>query len=387
MKTFYINRSAGDIIYSLPAIKAYCGGGVIINGLPIALHESLKPLVDAQEGFTLEHESYYGFPPGTINLEDFRYHPKVSHQHLTEIFAENLNASVCVQTPWLKIPGTSYWPTNVAIVNITTRYRDKLFNWRKELKFLKAHHSHVIFLGTETEHKPYKDLCEYIKTNDFLHASQLMKKSGVFSGTQSALLAVAEGMGMPYRFERSPFLSNTMTKRVNETVLNNRTRKLHFILSQLQAIKRKLVVLILALSITGAAKAQDVEPTEPMYDSTLHEAFKLPVGVLDSGTMIFTDKYYHGDWTWGGALPVKPYYDTIKVFIISVPPYKWGENDLILIQRSGYVIRHHHYVDQFMANTSDIVGYLNVKKEPFKYAVIMSYEPGTVKPIISIWGN
>lgn len=232
-KHYYINRSMGDIIYALPAIKAAGGEVMIHTGL--RSFEVLRPLIRTN-GVDLCHEEA-GIPPGVINLEDFRYHPQVGTRHLCEIFADLLGVKVEYKQGWLvplryEAPHQTY-----SVINVTGRYRDKVFKWWKELEFLRHSSDLLVFMGTQEEHKAFQQLygkIEYCNTADLFKAAAIIGGAEHFSGTQSACLAIAEGLGRTYRYERSPFLDNVHMDVARETVLNPRTRKMHFFYSRVQ---------------------------------------------------------------------------------------------------------------------------------------------------------
>lgn len=238
MNHYYINRCIGDIIYALPAIQAR-GGGVIHTGIPLAQFHALAPLIESQ-GMRLLHESE-GLPAGFINLESFREQDDVYKTHLCKLFARVLEVDVDFRHGWLHtgVPVRG----NHAVLNITHRYRDKVFKWHKEVEFLRANSSNIIFLGTFREYAQFRDIygrnaADYVRTEDFLQVASLISSARYFSGTQSACLAIAEGLGRTYRYERSPFADNVRMGIARETILNNHTHKIHFALSSLQGIWR-----------------------------------------------------------------------------------------------------------------------------------------------------
>lgn len=252
-RTFYIRGAMGDIIYSLPTIRAL-GGGVIYNGLPIRLHAALKPLIDVQsyvQGFF--HESQ-GLPPNFINLEDFVY-LQCNPWHICESFAKIFQQDIEYKDGWLvpitdKITARLIGPSYAAI-NVTGRYRDKLFNWRREVYWLLRHTEYhkVCFIGTKQEYAQFicrwgNDGTTWVNTENMLEAARIIQNAKYFSGTQSACLAIAEGLGRPYRFERSPFFDNCRLNVPRETVINKwpiPTYKIHHALSRMQEVVRNFL--------------------------------------------------------------------------------------------------------------------------------------------------
>lgn len=244
MNYFYIYKSQGDIVYSLPAIQAY-GGGVIITGLPMDQYTALKPLIDIQPGVKLVHEKDIDIPCDFINLEEFRY-TQNNPTHIVESFSKILGVTPDWKAGWLK-GVTPREPGEYAVINITGRYRDKVFSYKKVLdELLYEKKLSVAFVGFIEEWSVFKNKypnhkISWIKTEDWLIAAQIINGAKYFIGTQSCCLAIAEGLGRSYSYERSPFFDNVMTGRPNETILNNRTRKIHFALSRLQETYRNFL--------------------------------------------------------------------------------------------------------------------------------------------------
>lgn len=248
--SFYIRGACGDILYSLPAIQSM-GGGVIYNGLPIRLHHALKPLMDLQpcvEGFY--HESERGLPKGFINLEDF-VHLQRNPFHICESFAKALYVKIDYKDGWLVPVGNKGVGPTYAAINVTSRYRDKLFDWRREVNWLLRHTEHhkVVFVGTYDEYNKFKaewgnNGITWMHTENMLQVARIIQNAKYFSGTQSACLAIAEGLGRTYRFERSPFFDNCRTNTPRETIINKwpmPTYKIHLALSRLQEVGRNIL--------------------------------------------------------------------------------------------------------------------------------------------------
>lgn len=237
---FYFYKSQGDVVYSLPAIQSF-GGGIIYTGLPIEQYKALKPLIIIQPGIEdFIHESEYGIPKGFINLEEFRYKQR-NPVHICDTFAETLGVNINYKNGWLELPVNRAPNHTFAAINITPRYRDKVFSYKKELAFLRKNTERPIqFLGSGSEYHAFKTKygehrVQYNYTKDFLQAAFVIQAAKFYTGTQSACLAIRQGLGLPYRYERSPFFDNTMQDKLGEYIINARTRKWHFFLSYTSA--------------------------------------------------------------------------------------------------------------------------------------------------------
>lgn len=236
----------GDIIYSIPAIRAY-GGGAIYTGISLDHYNCLKPLIEIQEGITGFYHESGGIPKGFINLEESRY-IRTDGMHLCESFAKALGVIIDYKNGWLTMPDVTIYKKDYAVINITPRYRDKIFSYKSELSFLKKRIiGKILFIGLFEEYKSFVDKYGeeriwWYKIDDYLQAAYMIRGAKYYTGTQSSLLAIAEGLGRTYRYEQSPFpfFDNCKIGTTRETILNSRTRKLHLIYSRMQEVYRNL---------------------------------------------------------------------------------------------------------------------------------------------------
>lgn len=244
MNNFYLYRAMGDIIYSIPAIRAY-GGGDIYTGISITHYNILKPLIEIQEGITGFYHESQGLPPNFINLEESRY-IRDNGMHLCESFARMLNVQIEYKNGWLTLPELPLSWMDYSVINVTPRYRDKIFSYKKEIRFLKENiDSYIWFLGLYEEYAEFvekygDDRIWWRQCDDYLQAAYLIRGAKYFTGTQSSLLAIAEGLGRTYRYERSPFpfFDNCRIGTERETILNNNTRKIHLAISRIKEVYR-----------------------------------------------------------------------------------------------------------------------------------------------------
>jgi hypothetical protein len=250
MNNFYIHYAVGDILYALPTIKAL-GGGIIYTGLSPEKHASIKRLLEAQPYIHgIYHQDEQGLPKGFINLQEYLLLNQ-DRRHLAQMFALMMKVKIDQSVPWITLPGglPKLSRPHYAVLNVTARYRDKVFSWRRELAFLERNTDVAIyFLGLFNEYEAFVRKypgfgIRYYPTADLLDAAKVIAGAKYYSGTQSSLLAIAQGLGRTYRFERSPFSwwDNCVTKLPSETILNNHTRKIHLALSRTQEILRNFM--------------------------------------------------------------------------------------------------------------------------------------------------
>lgn len=230
MRKFYHSGKLGDILYSLPTIKALNGGELIL-GVTAGEYAAIKPLLDVQPyiyGTFYQPNKYIAM--ADIDLDKFRLHPKQDKIHLVDSHAQSNKVTVDKSKAWLQVSG-GFEEADYAVVNVTDRHRDKFFNWSKEIKYLRRTHNAVYFLGLHKEHllleAQANNNITFLETRNLLEAAIIIKNARTFSSNQSALLAIRQGLGMDYRFECSPHHTNTRTYSERETILNPISRKFH----------------------------------------------------------------------------------------------------------------------------------------------------------------
>lgn len=243
-KIFFLSSGAGDAIYSLPTVRDL-GGGTFVYGGTKELYLALKPLLEAQPYIKeCKYISETELPIGFINLELFRTSPLGNKAHLVNLFRDAFKLPFYdfeKQGGWLENIPSSSPEVYYAVFNVTPRYRDKIFTklngWNKQIsKIIKLGYK-VKFLGEPRDYFALSQVgCIYINTPDFLDAAIHIKMADLFYGTQSSLLAIRQGLGLPYIFEQSPNHVDVNQYSTRETVINPRTRRLHLLIVSIKKI-------------------------------------------------------------------------------------------------------------------------------------------------------
>lgn len=206
--------------------------------------DAIRPLMLMQpaiKGF--RHISEGGLPADFVDLGRFRNHPYFAKWHIVLLHAAmngvDLREIKGWKGGWLKMRDTTLFSLdfiqrlprlNYAVIAVTSRYRDRFFSWKPEIRNLKAWASEVIFIGHAHEYNGtifQRMGCRWTPTKDFTEMAYLIQHARYFSGNQTAALAIRQGFGLPYRFEMSPNHSDTWQGSSHETVLNPLTRRLH----------------------------------------------------------------------------------------------------------------------------------------------------------------
>jgi hypothetical protein len=215
MNNFYHSGATGDVIYSLPTIKAL-GGGIFNVQLPDHLYDTILPLLESQEYI---HEVKKGRElTGTIyNLDLFRSNIDLHLTHLVQLHLQSFQIiDETWKQGWLKVEPIK---SNNSFVNITPRYISLTTDWIKEINFLKDNSDNVYFIGLESEYEPYKHLIERYEIKDYLELAQLQLGAKYVSGNQSSFMAVAQGLGRDYRMSQAEGHTNCNQFLPKETII------------------------------------------------------------------------------------------------------------------------------------------------------------------------
>lgn len=246
-KYFYHSGKIGDIIYSLPTVQALSAPGdwvIFVTGLPPKAHAALAPLLLWQPRIDgVLHIDQTELPIGYTNLDYFRLSPLAGAHLVIKHLKEHTLHDYNWNKPWLHITTPLPMKGIFAVISVTDRYRDRFFNWNRELNKLAEHTDTIYFLGDKDEYNDFakkyarKEL-HYYPTCDFWQAAQLIAQATYFSGNQSSMLAIRQGLALPYRLEQSPNHTDCNQYSENETVLNPLTRKLHLFISNLKKLMK-----------------------------------------------------------------------------------------------------------------------------------------------------
>lgn len=224
---------AGDIVYAIPVMRRLGVHTIAVKRSYYQfpdkhLCQAVRRLLDC-EGFTVIETSgdypMHQFDPELkfdINLDDFRHRPQRGSIHIMLNTALQFGLSIHDwdwRNPWLTgVIARMDGPEN--IIQLTPRWRDRSrVDWKKVLQRISGT---VGFIGFEHEHA---DFCAkygnvpYLPTEDLYHAAQYVKFAKRVYCNQSAILTLAQGLGVEYWLERKPMKSNTLMKTKYEHLL------------------------------------------------------------------------------------------------------------------------------------------------------------------------
>jgi len=195
MPHFSHSGDLGDIIYSLPTIRA-CGGGSLTifnypgrtaHGMSKQKVERIKPLLEVQSYITSVDWSE------TFNdhsLNGFRDHFRAGNLADMHLATHGLEWQHRI-AKWLEVEAT---PKVEVVINRTPRYNNEGFDWPTVVD---KYRGHIGFLGSPEEHGLFTDRfgkVPYIDADNLLKVAQLIAGCKLFIGNYSAPAAIAEGL-------------------------------------------------------------------------------------------------------------------------------------------------------------------------------------------------
>lgn len=205
MQNFGHSGDLGDIIYSLPTIRA-CGGGSITlfnypgrtaHGMSEQKVNRIRPLLECQEYIT---EVIWTDGWADHNLNGFRHHRAAGNLADMHLATHGLGWQHRAKK-WLSVDPIK---KHKVIVNRTARYQNEGFDWHAAVALYR---DDMAFVGSPEEHGvfchqfgdvPYED------APNLLLVAQLIAGCELFIGNYSAPAAIAEGLKHPMVIEVCP---------------------------------------------------------------------------------------------------------------------------------------------------------------------------------------
>jgi len=220
MKRFVHGGDMGDLIYSLPTVRALGGGELTLSpfeqytDLSLEKISFLKPLLELQE--YIIKVSVGSFVKGMINLDLFRGEGFDLHNtNLAEMYCKthNVKNSVIKQV-WLKCNKKSIYGKTVVFCR-SHRYHNRGEFW---FNIVRSYGDKAVFLGIKSEYDSFVKQfgCSYIpfyKVKDALELAEIISGCELFVGNQSLPYSICEGLKKRAILEVSPFSPNCCFNR------------------------------------------------------------------------------------------------------------------------------------------------------------------------------
>lgn len=240
MKTFFHSGKLGDVIFSLPTIKAM-GGGILY--LPEKTHQcdrlysNLKDLLLQQPYIHEVREwidplPYEAFSPGItkevsgidVNLDRHFEHPARGRINMVQRYFDIFGIKgVDYRKPWLTVIEPPFYLQQYNLLNVTPRFRDNSrLDWTRVAANLQNKIDPLFFVGLPEE---WHTFCRqyspvnYFATGNILQLARMINYSKALYCNQSCALAIAQGLGKTYYLEVKPGKTNCLFYTKNENIL------------------------------------------------------------------------------------------------------------------------------------------------------------------------
>lgn len=208
--------NAGDVIYSLPSVRALGIRHLILNVYtdPDPLRKlsernarALTPLLLAQEYVDRVTLVTAGVPLEAVDpqcidvdyvLDRFR-NEDVEHVHLMQAHAKALHAAIDVNVPFLRVPEGAAEASEVVLA-LTPRYRGLSDEFLRDLML---YFDDILILAIPDEWRSVAGIPGRVRQcADFLEMAQLIQRTKIFIGSPSLASAIAEGLKAPRIIDR-----------------------------------------------------------------------------------------------------------------------------------------------------------------------------------------
>lgn len=194
MKTYFSSGCLGDIIYSLPSVKALGAGRYYYDNRRwtaplLSKVRNILPLLEAQPyitGVSQHNGELIDHDFSTFRFGGLRYGEPIIHRQ-----ARWVRAKVDLSSPWLTVTPSSQ--AEIVIARCA-RWQGFIFPWKELVRQLG---SRMIFVGLRAEYESFTmefGPVAYFPTQDLLHAAAVIAGADLFIGSQSSPLAIAEGL-------------------------------------------------------------------------------------------------------------------------------------------------------------------------------------------------
>ncbi len=212
---FTHSGDAGDVVYSLAAVKALGGGMMFLtpnNKYPYPLDsrwtrmggeanwvDNLAPLIEAQD-YILKCRYTHGHPASTTHdLNRFRIPWKKrsakDNDSILKLHCDAFGVPM-PDKPWLTVPDPIVVPGKGVVVARTQRYQNLDFPWTR---FIEKYHKDMLFVGTPQEYELLHGMApgfkfDYYQTRDALELARVVAGAKLCVMNQSLPLAIAHAL-------------------------------------------------------------------------------------------------------------------------------------------------------------------------------------------------
>jgi hypothetical protein len=221
--SFKHSGDLGDLIYSLPVMRYFGGGELVLNpfGLPSKKYdgsdsgfdnkiiELLRPLLEKQE--YISKLSVWNKQRVDLDIDYFRT-IEIQKDNLCEKILETFKVPFSEsEKPWITCEKKQLAPV---VISRSMRYRNDRLIYNHFLQDF----DDCVFIGLEDEHQDFEDRfgkIRFHKVSNFLEFAEIINGSEVFIGNQSFGMSLAVGLGKPFLQEYYPIYHDCIFDRKN----------------------------------------------------------------------------------------------------------------------------------------------------------------------------
>lgn len=225
MKSFLHSGKYGDLVFSLPTIKAM-GGGILYLPNKALGDWGVETMYNDMHGF-LETQSYINevrlYPdvmawndtpiPVDVNLNRHITHPTRGTTNMVQRYFDVFGIKHPIPEKWIEAEASE---SGYTVINLTPRFRGKV-DWRRVISSIKGE---LIFVGTNEEWEAYRilNVRQTIRAHcrDVLSLCSLVAHADAVYCNQSLVLALAIGLNKKRYVEFKPMKTNCKFYTANE---------------------------------------------------------------------------------------------------------------------------------------------------------------------------
>jgi hypothetical protein len=243
LKVFFHSGELGDIIASLPVIRALGGGCLVIGqkllprfsgtrGMNKERFQAISPLLARVPYLS---DVRYDNCPGHVDYDFSLFrpflwpsllsgqwlrllNPKNRNENIVLLHARHAGLNGCDLSPWLHIEPSAETRGRIVVAR-SLRHQNPQFPWGR---FAEQYSNRWVFVGLPEEHQAFQDQfgrIEHKPTADLLEVARLIAGSELFIDNQTSSCWIAMGLGHPLIQEVSPACPNSIIARPNATFL------------------------------------------------------------------------------------------------------------------------------------------------------------------------
>jgi hypothetical protein len=206
----------GDIIYSIPAMKALSVTKLYVDDRPwtkpiVHRIDAFKRLIESQGIEVKKHED----ENIDFDLSTYRNGGMIYGDNIANRVARWIGVKIDLSKPWMQINEKNHATKGKIVVSRGARWHGEFFPWNRLTS--KLGHK-MLFVGLPEEHQDFCSLfgnIEYLPTIDLYDVATAIAGADLFIGNQSSPNAIAVGLGPPSIVETCLYAFDCIYERDN----------------------------------------------------------------------------------------------------------------------------------------------------------------------------